>query len=180
MFSALLRIGQIEADARRSAFHTVDISDIAAAVADAYVLSAEDTGHVLSQCVSPGLFVRGDRDLLTQLFANLIENALAHTPHGTRIEVAVHNLGLNGIEVFVDDNGPGVPADQRNKIFQRFYRLEASRTTAGTGLGLALVAAIAKLHGASVEASDNGPGLRVRLLFPAINVAAAPALSSGP
>ena len=167
MFSALLRIGQIEADARRSAFHAVYISDVAVTVADAYALSAEDSGHVLSQCVSPGLCVRGDRDLLTQLFANLIENALAHTPSGTRIEVAVSNQGLDRVEVLVDDNGPGVSADQRDKIFQRFYRLEASRTTAGTGLGLALVAAIAKLHGASVEAADNGPGLRVRLLFPA-------------
>jgi signal transduction histidine kinase len=176
MFSALLRIGQIEADARHSAFRFVDISDVAATIADAYALSAEDSGHVLSQRILPGLRVRGDRDLLTQMFANLVENALTHTPKGTRIEVAVTSRDFGRIEALVSDNGPGVPADQRDKIFHRFYRLEASRTTPGTGLGLALVAAIAELHGGSIAAEDNSPGLRVRVVFPAVDARASPYL----
>ena len=133
--------------------------------------SAEDSGHVLSKRISPGLRVLGDRDLLAQLFANLIQNALTHTGKGTRIDILVagRSKETEQVEVVVVDNGPGVPMEQRDKIFQRFYRLEASRTTPGTGLGLALVAAIAKLHGASLAAEDNGPGLRVRLVFRSID-----------
>jgi signal transduction histidine kinase len=103
------------------------------------------------------------------MFANLVENALTHTPKGTRIEIAVTSRNFGRIEVLVSDNGPGVPADEREKIFHRFHRLEASRTTPGTGLGLALVAAIAKLHGGSIAAEDNSPGLRVRVVFPAVD-----------
>jgi signal transduction histidine kinase len=165
-FSALLRIGQIQAGAQRSAFQALNLSEIAATVVDAYGQSGEEIGHTLTSAISPGLRLSGDRDLLTQLLANLIENALAHTPKGTTIDVRL-TPGKGVVEMVVADNGPGVPASEREKIFRRFYRLEQSRTTPGTGLGLSLVAAIAKLHGASICAEDNNPGLRVRISFPA-------------
>ena len=81
------------------------------------------------------------------------------------ITVSAH-ASPQGVDVTIADDGPGIPADLREKVFQRFYRLERSRTTEGTGLGLSLAAAIAKLHGASIELADNNPGLKVRLLFP--------------
>jgi signal transduction histidine kinase len=163
-FSALLRIGQIQAGAQQAAFQTLDLATVAATVADAYALAAEDSGHRLSTDLAPQARIWGDRDLLTQLLANLIENALAHTPAGIPVHILLTRHD-DRVELIVADTGPGVPEDEREKIFRRFYRLDSSRTTPGTGLGLAMVAAIAKLHGASVVAEDNAPGLRIRLVF---------------
>ena len=102
--------------------------------------------------------------LLTQLLANLVENAVRHTPPGTRIDVTLAATERGPIAV-VADNGPGIPAEARDKVFQRFYRLEESRTTPGSGLGLALVSAIADLHGLGLKLEDNAPGLRVTIDF---------------
>ena len=106
----------------------------------------------------------GDRELLVQLFANLIENALAHTPVGARIIMRL-SAGRQGAVAEVSDNGPGIPEKERSRVFQRFYRLEQSRTTSGNGLGLCLVAAIVNLHGGKIELADNKPGLRVVIAF---------------
>lgn len=164
-FTALLRIAQIEGGARRSAFRTFDLSDALRAVFDAYELSAEDRGHRLHADIEPAIKINGDRDLIVQMIANLIENALAHTPAGTDICVSLKRRAGH-IAAEVADHGPGVPEEERNNIFRRFYRREVSRTTPGTGLGLSLVAAVGKLHGARIEASDNNPGLRIAILFP--------------
>ena len=103
-------------------------------------------------------------ELLTQALANLIENALHHTPAHTSIAISVDRV--DGIaRIVVADSGPGIPMEEREKVLGRFYRLESSRTTRGSGLGLALVAAIASLHGARIELSDNQPGLAVALWF---------------
>jgi signal transduction histidine kinase len=164
-FSALLRIAQIEAGTRRSAFRPVDLSDVARTVVEAYALPVEESGRILEAEVADGVQVNGDRGLLSQLFVNLVENALHHTPPGTTITLRLARESA-GIVAEVADTGPGIPADERGKVFRRFYRLERSRTTPGSGLGLSTVAAIAELHHAAIELKDNTPGLRVVIRFP--------------
>ena len=109
--------------------------------------------------------ILGDRELLIQLFANLIENAIRHSPAGIRLGVDLTNEPDRYVAV-VWDTGPGVPEQERVNVFRRLYRLEPARSTPGSGLGLSLVAAIADLHGARVELADNEPGLRVIVAFP--------------
>lgn len=112
------------------------------------------------------LNVLGDRELLTQLFSNLIENAILHTPPGTRVTVTLRRDGGDAT-VRVSDDGPGVPEVEHQKLFQRFYRREASRTRPGYGLGLALVSAIAELHGARLKIETVPPhGLSIALQLP--------------
>ncbi len=111
----------------------------------------------------------GDRELLGQLFVNLIENALSHTPPGSRIVVALHGSGP-AIVASVADNGPGIPSELHSRMFLRFMRMDAARSTPGSGIGLASVAAIARMHEADIQLEDNAPGLRVVLRFtPASN-----------
>ena len=122
--------------------------------------------HTLSAEISSNITIRGDQSLLTQLFANLNENAIRHTPAGTRISLRLYANGKDLIGE-VSDNGPGVPVEQRDKIFRPFYRLDESRSTPGSGLGLALVAAIAALHGATIALTDADPGTKFQIRFPA-------------
>jgi signal transduction histidine kinase len=127
---------------------------------------ADDAQHRLVLAVPQSAVIRGDRELLVQLFSNLIENAIVHTPEGTSIEVS---LGLeNGSAIVtVSDDGPGVPEAEHEKLFRRFYRQEASRTRPGYGLGLALVNAIAELHDAKIRVTPGaGHGFSVRIVFP--------------
>ena len=165
-FSALLRIGQIESGARHAAFSDVDLAQIVSAVAEAYVPVAEDRGQQLRVVAGSAASIRGDRELLTQMVANLIENAINHCPAGVVITVELGQDAAVPV-LCIADTGLGIPAAEWEKVLRRFYRLEASRTTPGSGLGLALVKAIAELHGASVGLSDNRPGLRVTVRFPA-------------
>jgi signal transduction histidine kinase len=160
IFSALLRIAQIEAGAQKSAFVKVDLSGLIRSVGEAYQPAAEDSQHTLMLDVRDGIELTGDRQLLAQLFSNLIENALNHTPAGSKVEVRLHPAS-GGFRAEVLDNGPGVPEAERQKVFDRFYRLDHSRTTAGSGLGLALVRAIATLHGLGLRLEDAKPGLAV-------------------
>ena len=163
-FSALLRIAQIESGARRVAFSDVSLAQIVSTVSETYAPVAEDNGQRLNAVVDYASTIHGDRELLTQMVANLIENSIRHCPAGVDIAVAVGQEAGAPV-VRVADNGPGIPAPERDKVFHRFYRLEASRTTPGSGLGLALVKAVADLHGASAELSDNHPGLRFTVRF---------------
>lgn len=160
IFSALLRIAQLEAGAQKSAFTTVDLSDVARSVGEAYGPSAEDSQHKLVLDIADRLTLNGDRQLLAQMISNLVENALSHTPDGSTVTLAAHPTA-KGVEIVVADNGPGIPEAEREKVFDRFYRLDRSRTTAGSGLGLALVKAIATLHGLSIRLEDRRPGLAV-------------------
>lgn len=164
-FSALLRIAQIESGARRAGFAEVDLSGLVSTLHETYAAVAEDRGQTIAARIEPGIAASGDRDLLTQMLVNLIENALTHTPSGTRIELQLARRD-GGIVATVADNGPGIPAAMREKVFRRFHRLDASRSTEGSGLGLSLVAAIADLHGIKIELGDGGPGLVVTLRFP--------------
>ncbi|MBI1219891.1 MAG: HAMP domain-containing protein [Rhodobacteraceae bacterium] len=164
-FSALLRIAQIEAGARRARFAPVDLTATLRSVAEVYAEVAEDADMDLT-LHDPGrpVWVKGDAELLVQAFANLVENAICHCPPGAAIRC---DLGPEGHQAIVRivDNGPGIPAQEREKVLRRLYRLERSRTTPGSGLGLSLVKAIADLHGARLSLGDAGPGLEIQLAF---------------
>lgn len=164
-FHALLRIAQIEAGQRSGRFAATPLAPILARIEDAYGAVAEENRQTLLFAVKDrDVTVQGDQQLLTQMIANLVENALRHCPAGTRIEVILHKAnGRARLEIL--DNGPGIPARERDKVFGRFYRLEKSRTTPGNGLGLSMARAIAELHGATVQLEDNHPGLRVLVQF---------------
>ena len=172
-FEALLRIAQIETGTRRERFRLVDLKSLLTEVADIYGPVADDAGDelVVEVSNSDASTVNGDSELLIQLFVNLIENAIRHCPPGTTIRVALESGAMSGPRVVVADNGPGIPADQREKVFHRLYRLEKSRSTPGSGLGLSLVAAIAELHGARVNLEDENPGLLVQIDFPRLQAA---------
>ncbi len=165
-FAAVLRIAQVEAGGPRARFRPVDLSALVLAVAEAYAPAIEAADHRLVCEAAPGIAIVGDRELLAQVLANLIENALRHCPVGCTIRLTLERTA-GGVALAVTDDGPGVPEAERGRIFERFFRAEHSRTTPGSGLGLAMVAAVAELHGATVEAEDAGPGLRVRIDFPA-------------
>lgn len=166
-FDSLLRIAEIEAGARKSRFADLDLSSLIASVSESYEPVALDAGHTLVQ--SSGhpatVSIHGDEKLLTQLFVNIIENAIRHCPPGSKICVEVASVASKPT-VTISDNGPGIPEAQREFVFRRLYRLEKSRTTPGNGLGLSLVSAIVGLHDAEIELSDNKPGLAVKICFP--------------
>ncbi|HEY1413891.1 MAG TPA: ATP-binding protein [Rhodopila sp.] len=163
-FGALLRIAQIEAGTRRSGFQPVALSVLLVGLVEAYQPVVEEHAQVLQSEIAADLWVDGDRELLTQLFANLIDNAIGHSPAGALLSVEAA-LSPQGILAVVSDTGPGIPAAYREKVLQRFYRLETSRTTAGSGLGLSLVSAVVGLHEATLALEDNEPGLRCVLHF---------------
>jgi signal transduction histidine kinase len=168
-FSALLRIAQVEG-APRAGFRAVDLSAVAESVVDAYRPDAEEAGHRLAADIAPGCIVDGDEELLTQAVANLVENALRHTPGGTRIQVRLFRDRDAAETLTVQDDGPGVATHDAPRLTRRFYRGERSRTTSGNGLGLSLVAAVAELHRAELRLKDAGPGLCVSLRIPSFEM----------
>lgn len=163
-FAALLRIAQIEGGSRRAQFQRVDLGRIAEAVVDALAPAAEDEGHRLTAAIAVGVTIDGDKELLTQMIFNLVENGIRHTPRDSAVEVAVTAVD-GAARLVVQDDGPGVPGEERQLLFQRFYRREESRTTPGSGLGLSLVAAVADLHDARWTVDDASPGLRIAVTF---------------
>jgi signal transduction histidine kinase len=164
IFAALLRISQVESGSRLSSFSELSLSDLLERIYEMYRPVAEDHRQELLQDIQPGVRIRGDGELLTQMFSNLIENAIRHSPPGARILIRL-NVSGNVASASVEDNGPGIPAEERDKVLRRFYRLTASRSTPGNGLGLALVSAIANLHHAKIDLSDNHPGLTFLTAF---------------
>jgi signal transduction histidine kinase len=165
MFSALLRISQVEAGTRAGTFAAVSLSDVAQRLFEMYRPVAEDYQHELESDIRRDVRVRGDAELLMQMFSNLIENAIRHTPSRSRIRICVGHVGGQAM-VSVRDNGNGIPHEEYPKVTRRFYRISTSRSTAGHGLGLALVAAIAELHHAILLFADAAPGLEVSVKFP--------------
>jgi signal transduction histidine kinase len=165
MFSSLTRISQIEANGRTEAVRAVNLSEVAREVGELFDAAAEDKGSRLEVVGGEGVLVIGDRDLLFDAVANLVDNAIKHGRAGGRVTVAVARGDVRG-EISVADDGPGIPVHERQHVFKRFYRLERSRRTEGNGLGLSLVAAVARLHGANIDMEDAAPGLKVRLRFP--------------
>ncbi len=165
MFAAVLRISQIEAGSRAAAFAPVRLSELLRHLVEMYRPVAEDAGQLLSAQLGEEASIGGDAELLTQMFSNLIENAIRHTPRGTHIRVGLRRSAGTMLAT-VSDDGPGIPPEERAKVLKRFYRMSNSRTAAGHGLGLALAAAIAALHRAPLTLADAGPGLRVGAAFP--------------
>ncbi len=165
MFASLTRISQIEAKDRTAVFRTVNLADIAGEVVELFDAAAEHERVTLTASGDPTAFVTGDRDLLFDAVANLVDNAIKHGREAGRVSVEVRRSDA-GATIAVTDDGPGIPDHERQHVLKRFYRLERSRRTPGNGLGLSLVAAVAHLHGADIEMSDNAPGLSFRLKFP--------------
>jgi signal transduction histidine kinase len=162
IFSALLRISQIESGSRLAAFSALSLTDLLEKICEMYGPVAEDEQHVLVHELQKDVRIRGDAELLTQMFSNLIENSIRHTPSGTRIMIRLRVSG-DAVVASVEDDGPGIPAAEYDKVFRRFYRLTSSRSAPGYGLGLAMVGAIANLHHAKIELNDNHPGLRCEI-----------------
>lgn len=165
MFAALLRISQVEAGTRLSSFATVSLTQVLEHIYQMYLPVAEDYRHTLTSAIQPGIYIRGDAELLTHMFSNLVENAIRHTPDRTHIQITLERHD-DSIVACVADGGPGVDPSEREKILRRFYRVSSSRSTPGHGLGLALVVAIADLHHAQLVLSDANPGLQVKATFP--------------
>ncbi len=173
VFQALLRISEIEAGARRSHFADVDLSEVLNSLAELYEAVAEERGIAMSADIAENLHLMGDRDMLQQAVANLLDNALKFSPAGGKIGIrAWREAGQAGIEI--SDNGPGIPEAERARATERFFRGETARSTPGSGLGLALVQAVAQLHGGDVVLGDAMPGLRATLMLPAISEAILP------
>jgi len=164
-FQALLRIARIEAEQRREGFAAVDLAPLLNDVVELYEPVAAERGLTIGLQLGETGPIDGDRDLLFQAVANLLDNAIKYTPAGGRITLGLTAAG-EGVEISVADTGPGIPVDQRERVFDRFHRLESSRSTPGSGLGLSLVRAVARLHGAVVRLMDNQPGVRVSVLLP--------------
>ena len=164
-FTSLTRISQIEASDRSAQFRSVDLTRIASEVVELFDASAEERGSHLSLAGNQPVFVAGDRDLLFDTIANLVDNAIKHGREAGRVTVEVMPSDGEAV-ISVSDDGPGLSIDEHANVFKRFYRLERSRSTPGSGLGLSVVAAVARLHGARIEMFDNRPGLKVELRFP--------------
>jgi hypothetical protein len=163
-FDSLLLIAEAEAGAARNSMSRVNLSDLAHDVWELYQPVAEESGIALEMMPAQPVEVRGNGNLLSQALANLVDNAIKYTPSGGRVTIAAEHNGKGAI-VSVADNGPGIPEDDRPRAIERFVRLEASRHSPGTGLGLSLVAAVARLHEARLELSDNHPGLKASMIF---------------
>lgn len=166
IFDALLRLAEIDAGMRRSGFLSLDLIDLASAAVEFYAPAAELKHIQLGFHGEGPLPVLGDPILLAQALGNLIDNALKYAPENGAIDVAVRRRSDTTAEISVTDDGPGIGDSEKAKVFERFYRGDASRGTPGVGLGLSLVQAVAKLHGSVLELSDRNPGLRVVLLLP--------------
>ncbi len=165
-FNALLRIARIESGKSSVGFSEIKLADLVRDVVELYEPLAEEKGQHLSESIESAAVVNGDRDLVFQAFANLLDNAIKYTPATGNIDVRLEVANARA-RVTISDSGPGIPSEAYKKVFRRFYRLEESRSIPGNGLGLSLVAAVARLHDAEVKLADNHPGLRVRFNFPA-------------
>ncbi len=165
-FNALLRIARIETRQRREAFDKLDMGTLLHDVVELYEPLAEEKGQSLKLQIDDIVHLHGDRDLLFQAMANLLDNAIKYTPSQGRIRVTLEARDGHG-RITLADSGPGIPETERQQVLQRFYRLEKSRTSPGSGLGLSLVKAVAKIHGMTMKLEDNRPGLRVVCEFPA-------------
>jgi signal transduction histidine kinase len=164
-FSSILRISQIEMRNQRVGFRDIDLTQIAREVVELFDAAAEEKSVKLQFVGGAPVSVVADRDLLFDALSNLVDNAIKHGSNADGIIVEVTHVA-DGAVVAVADHGPGIPVEERKNVLKRFYRLEQSRNSPGSGLGLSLVAAVAGFHEAQIEMADNAPGLRVELHFP--------------
>ena len=164
-FNALLRIARIETRQRRESFTDIDMGALLHDVIELYEPLAEEKNQSLSLNLNATVHMQGDRDLLFQAMANLLDNAIKYTPMKGQIKISLDEQAGKG-RIMIADSGPGIPEAERQQVFQRFYRLEKSRTTPGSGLGLSLVGAVARIHDMNLTLEDNHPGLRILCDFP--------------
>jgi signal transduction histidine kinase len=165
-FNALLRIARIESHDDGAQFTAVDIGALINDVMELYEPLAEEKQLHFEAAVRTDLVFNGDRDSLFQALANLLDNAIKYTPPGGSIGLTLED-DANGVCLRLCDSGPGIPESQRERVFQRFFRLEQSRTTPGTGLGMSLVQAVMQRHHLDLQLHDHHPGLCVSIHFPA-------------
>jgi signal transduction histidine kinase len=166
VFEALLRIAEIEAGSRRAAFAAIDLTPMLHDIDELYRAVAEERGLVLETEIAPRLPLLGDRELVQQAVANLLDNALKFSAPGTTVSFAAR-LDESMIEISIADRGPGISEADRERATERFFRAESARSTSGSGLGLALVSAVAQLHNGTLHLADNHPGLRAIITIPA-------------
>jgi signal transduction histidine kinase len=171
-FNALLSIARLEAGAMRDNFDEVSLVDIVRDVAELYEPVAEDRTLRLETTAEPGLIIRANRALIVQALSNLVDNALKYSPHGTRVSIGAERavpgrLWRDAVDLFVADQGPGIAVEDRERVLERFVRLDRGHGAPGSGLGLSLVSAIARLHDAALILEDgaDGIGLTARLRF---------------
>lgn len=164
-FNALLRIARVESGAYRSAFGHLNLSQVVKDICELYHAAAEEHSIRLTHDIESDIFVFGDRELLAQAITNLLDNALKYSPNGGRIHISLSVDNALAL-LAVADSGPGIPASEREHVFERFARLDQARSKPGNGLGLALVKAVAEQHGGNLQLADNVPGLIVRLSLP--------------
>jgi signal transduction histidine kinase len=164
-FKALLRISEVESGSRRVGFKNVNIAALLDDLIELYEPLSEEKGQTIMAERQPVRPLHGDRDLLFQAFANVLDNAIKYTPAAGNIRVVVNDQP-SLLKVSICDTGSGIPAEAREKVFERFFRLEESRSSTGNGLGLSLVAAIVNLHHGQVDLTDNQPGLNLTITLP--------------
>ena len=165
-FNALLLIAETDAGTTRAAMTALDLQSVAADVVELYEPLADERGVKLTLVPSGDVAIEGNRSLIAQALANLVDNAIKYTPADGAVRISAHT-GENSVELSVSDSGPGIPLEDRARVVDRFVRLEASRHSPGTGLGLSLVAAVAHFHNAELSLEDNVPsGLKAVLRFP--------------
>lgn len=169
VFEAMLRLAAIDAGEARARFSEVDINEVADRVVDAYRPEVEASGRSLSLTSGSNSQVYGDADLIAQALANLIENSLKHASAGARIAVGIDGA-MNEVSLSVADDGPGIPAELIEMALRPFSRLDGSRSSPGTGLGLPIAEAVARLHQGSLSLQDAQPGLKATMTFPIIPV----------
>ena len=168
IFSSLLRIAEIEAGALSGNFVPLDLSALVCGVAEEFLPVVEDQGQSLELAVADGIWILGDVPLLIQMLVNLVENAIRYCPDGAVLTLSLTRMNDGFAWIEVADTGPGIPEADRERVFERFVRLDRSQNTPGHGLGLPLVRVIAVFHGGSVTLLDNAPGLRVRVKLPTV------------
>ncbi len=164
-FNALLLIAEADAGVARGEMAPIDLAAVAADISELYAPLAEEKDVGLQISPSGTTMIDANRSLISQALANLVDNAIKYTPSGGKVTVTASDTPL-GVELAVADTGPGIEAVERARVVERFVRLEASRNSPGTGLGLSLVAAVARLHEAKLMLEDNAPGLRAIIRFP--------------
>ena len=163
-FNSILKISELEASTDLQHFSDVNLREILGDLVEFYEPMASQQHISLTTMIDERVIVRGERNLLTQAFANLLDNAIKFTPEHGRIHVATEtHEGF--VEVSIADSGAGIPEIYHDKVFEKFFRIEESRNTKGNGLGLSLVAAIVRIHKAEIRLSDNHPGLKVTLIL---------------
>lgn len=163
-FNSILKISELESNADIGTFEPCDMRLLIERLVELYEPYASEKNVKLQNVIPDGLTIRGEKNLLTQAFANLIDNAIKFSPEEGEVRITGESSD-DRIILSVADNGPGIPPEYHHKVFEKFFRIEASRSAGGNGLGLSLVAAIARIHGATVKLESNNPGLKVILTF---------------